>query len=105
MHKTLISFFLFAITFVSANEIQAPKTSELLEIAEPVVFPTKKGTIYFRAVTNSQTSQNKDLIPGFGLGYRKSFGSSGVDVSFNFSSGEGWDRHQKSFIWTAPKAS
>jgi hypothetical protein len=105
MHKTIGSFFLLATTFLIASELPPPKTAELLQIAEPAFTPTKKGTVYFRAVTNSQTSQSKDVFPGFGLGYRKAFGYSAVDVSFNFSGGEGWDGNQSSVVWTAPRAS
>lgn len=59
----------------------------------------KKGTLYLRAITDSTTADYRNLYPGFGLGYRKTFGHSGVDASLNFS------QNSKYIFWTAPKVS
>lgn len=105
MKKTILTLLSLITTFAFAEDISVPKTDELLQIAPAVITPTKKGTIYFRAITDSQAVYSPDLFPGLGVGYRRSFGHSGVDLSFNFTTGKGWSNDQDSITWTSPKVS
>ncbi|OGN61417.1 MAG: hypothetical protein A3F09_03455 [Chlamydiae bacterium RIFCSPHIGHO2_12_FULL_49_11] len=68
--------------------------------------PVRKGSIYFRAITDSQPSNVANVFPGLGIGYRRSFNHSGVDISFNYSNGKGWGaQNARQILWTAPKVS
>lgn len=105
MIKQLTALLLLGSTLGFAGEIPQPKTQEFLEQVPMAASPIKKGTIYLRAITDSQTRHGTDLSPGFGLGYRRSFGHSGVDVSVNYSEGSGWTGNQRLITWTTPKVS
>ena len=46
--------------------------------------------------------QHPNVVPGLGLGYRRTSGHGAADISIN---GLGKARHDSKFLWTAPKAS
>lgn len=63
----------------------------------------KKGTIYVRAMAHSEPIDLKLPFPGIGVGYRFSFDHSGIDISMNYSEGQG--SKQKAALWTTPRVS
>ena len=113
MLPKLAALLLFASTLASAQEssftqagtYQIEPMTELKPIQKLPPVEQKKGTIYLRAIANSESVQSDDVIPGIGLGYRRSFGSSGIDISTNFSQGEGWSGKNKKVVWVWPKVS
>ena len=105
--KLALALVLFTTAFGFADE---------LSISQAATFPTtpqsqsdpisnrpnesmKKGTIYFRAITDSQPTNAMTVLPGFGFGYRRVFGSSGIDASLNAN----YRKHGS--IWTFPRVS
>ena len=105
MIKQLTILFLLATTLGFTSELPLPKTGEFFKTGPEITTPIKKGTIYIRANTDTQTAHGTDLSPGLGIGYRRSFGHSGVDISLNYSEGSGWTGDQKLITWTFPKVS
>ena len=113
MLPKLAAFFLFVSTLATAQEsaftqagtYQIEPMLELKPVQKLAPIEQKKGTIYLRAIANSQSVDSDDVIPGIGLGYRRSFGSSGIDISTNFSQGEGWSGKNKKIVWISPKVS
>mgnify|MGYP002132250774 FL=1 len=99
----MTTLLLLASATVFAESVALPVSKELIQNAAPINSRQAEGTIYFRAVTSSTARSDIDVFPGLGLGYRKSFGHSGLDVSFNFIKGAGWGNTQKLEAWTAPK--
>ncbi len=90
---------------VFAETMPLPVSKELIQNAAPLNARETEGTIYFKAVTSSTARSSTDVFPGLGLGYRKSFGHSGLDISFNYTQGQGWGQTQKLEAWSAPKVS
>ncbi len=98
--------FLLTTVFGFADELSLQMPPRLEIHSLPTIAPAgegkKKGSIYFRAMTESQSDQSANVFPGYGVGYRRSFSESGVDISLNFSGGAG---DVNRVLWTAPKVS
>lgn len=100
---------LLAASCAFTQELSLPNPTLMQPIVtmpeEPKGDPFKKGTIYFRAMTETQPTFQNALIPGLGIGYRRSFGPSGLDLSFNYSQGKGWNKDKEQIVWTTPRLS
>jgi hypothetical protein len=103
MKNTILTAVLLLSTTMSFA--QEPRLTELTKVTVKTEVPKNKGTLYFRGVTESQPLNRTDVIPGLGIGYRKSFGRNGVDVSLNYSQGNKLSDVRKQITWTAPKVS
>jgi hypothetical protein len=79
--------------------------SDELTITTPETI--KKGSFYAKATSGNNTN-SQDIFPGYGLGYRRSNGKHGLDISFNYAR---FNRdyndcsYEKFVIWTAPSIS
>lgn len=93
----------FAAPFETSAAFKPPRvqntapTNSLLKLE-----PTKKGSIYFRAMADSDALEHLIVFPGYGFGYRRSFNDAGIDISINYSRDE---QGRNATFWTAPKVS
>lgn len=110
MKNRMVALFILCSSIAFGNEIE---TIDQISFSDPFAremnFESEslidKGSLYFRAVSDMQPLDNVDLFPGLGVGFRRSFGHSGVDISAYFSSGRGWTNKFKQTVWSAPKVS
>jgi hypothetical protein len=90
---------------LSAMLDKAPEAAQKISVAAENL-STKKSHIYLRMnVMEPNLGHGKAVLPGFGLGYRRTVGSAAVDFSFGYSKGRGAAHHGKSEFITLPKIS
>ena len=105
MRKQLATLFILATTLCIADVTPLPPVGDYIKKAAPLESPVRKGSFYLRAAADAQTQYGANFFPGFGLGYRKSFGHSGIDISFNYNEGADWAKSERFITWTTPKVS
>jgi len=104
---TLTTAFGFTETVVLSTQPAA--TTDLLKVPEKPelkVSDKKDWFAYLKMVaSDSYPEKVKDLVPGFGLGFRVAQKSHALDISINGARGQGWGRGIRNYSWSFPKAS
>jgi len=103
-NKLTLALALFSTAFSIADELSISQAASFPTTPQVQTAPIsndsmKKGTVYFRAITDSQPTNDLSVLPGFGFGYRRAFGASGIDATFNVN------YRNSGSIWTFPRVS